>query len=164
MNWTHTCDRKCPDAAWMRKVAAEREFLHRTHQSSRPLSPDYEYIGLMGELAFHKVTGEVVDLLPRPEGDGAVDFRVGKWRIDVKTARKPGHMLREAGKRLNADILVLARYSDKAEDASLLGWEWDDNMLRAPRRDFGYGLTNHYMPRSKLKQLWELWMLLEYGT
>jgi hypothetical protein len=163
MDWSHRCDRKCPDAAWMRKVAAEREFLHRNHQSSRPLSPDYEYIGLMGELAFHKVTGEVVDLLPRPEGDGAVDYRIGRYHIDVKTARKPGNMLREAGKRSVSDILVLARYSDKTDEATLLGWEWDDNMLRAPRKDFGYGVVNHFVPVYKLKQMWHLWMLLQYG-
>ena len=38
----------------LRKIAADRERLHKNHASSRPLSKDYEYIGLKGEEEFGK--------------------------------------------------------------------------------------------------------------
>ena len=38
----------------LRKIANDREMLHKNHASSRPLSKDYEYIGLKGEEEFGK--------------------------------------------------------------------------------------------------------------
>ena len=58
----------------LRKMASERERLHKHHESSRPLSKDYEYIGLKGEEKFAEEFIMEIDHKLRPEGDGGKDF------------------------------------------------------------------------------------------
>lgn len=79
-------------------VARRRETLHMGHSSSRPLSQDYELVGLAGELAFAEEFGYQVDTSDRPGGDGRVDFHTPAGTVDVKTARKALNLLREQGK------------------------------------------------------------------
>jgi formylmethanofuran dehydrogenase subunit E-like metal-binding protein len=70
----------------------------------------------------------------------------------VKTARKPFNLLREAGKS-HAEILVLASFDDSTGKATLIGWEWDKEMLKCPTRDFGYGIVNHYKHYESLRSM-----------
>jgi hypothetical protein len=136
--------------------AQDRHDAHKHHASSRPLSEDYELIGLLGEVEFGKLTGQMVDLERRLEGDKGVDFVVPlNFTVDVKTARKAFHLIHEEGKGF-ADIYVLAKYNDEAKTTELLGWEWGAVLSRAPVKDFGYGIKNHYIPADKLKPMSEL--------
>lgn len=146
--------------------AVRRHNLHRHHTSSRPLSDNYELVGLRGEEKLGEVLGIDVDLSRRPGGDGGVDFvvpiidprssRVMEWRVDVKTARKPGNLIVERGKVRLRTIYVLARYSDATDSVDLLGWECSAVVARAPVRDFGYGIINHYIPASMLRSVADL--------
>ena len=70
-------------------------------------------------------------------------------RIDVKTARKAYNLLVEEDK-VNADIYVLAMYRDYTDNVTLLGWAFKEEVLDAPKRDFGYGIINHYIPKDNL--------------
>ena len=138
-------------------VAKERERIHANHATSRPLSPDYEVKGLMGEEAFAWRFGfgtEYLDL--KPQGDGRIDFHTPAGTVDVKTAEKPYYLFAEEGVK-HADILVLASYNPvPTRCVSLLGWEYSDLMLTLPKRDFGHGIVNHYKPRHKLRPMQDL--------
>jgi len=133
----------------LKKIAEERETIHRNHASSRPLSKDYEYIGLKGEAQFSKEFGISLDLKLRPEGDKGSDFLTTLGSIDVKTARKAYNLIVEKNK-VDADIYVLAQYDDFTDKAILLGWAIKDQVLDAPAKDFGYNIINHYIPKVKL--------------
>ena len=133
----------------LKKVAEEREAIHRNHTSSRPLSKNYEYIGLKGEAQFSKEFGLDLDVKLRPGGDKGSDFLTTLGSIDVKTARKAYNLIVEKNK-VDADIYVLAQYDDSIDKAILLGWAIKDQVLDAPAKDFGYNIINHYIPKSKL--------------
>lgn len=133
-----------------------RHEAHKHHASSRPLSDDYELVGLAGETAFGMLTGKMPDLERRLEGDAGIDFIIPmRFSVDVKTARKAYHLIHEKGKKF-ADIYVLAEYDDETKKARLIGWEWGRTLQKAPVKDFGYGIENHYIPASKLKPMDEL--------
>lgn len=138
------------------KTAAARHALHEGHASSRPLSHDYENVGLQGELAFGQAVGQLPDLSEKPKGDGGVDFTVWlRLTVDVKTARKPGHLIHEQGKPF-ADLYVLADYDDSTKQSKLLGWEWGRVLAGAPVKDFGYGIVSHHLPANALKPITKL--------
>jgi hypothetical protein len=137
--------------AW-RKHAERRQEIHRHQASHRPLSEHYEVVGLAGEVALAAYLGLAVDLSERPAGDGGVDATSPLGSIDVKTARKPYHLLVEQGK-VRADFYVLAGYFDDVERADLIGWASRGAILIAPTRNFGYGVTSHYIPATRLKPM-----------
>ena len=147
----------CVPDIWVstiKKIADNRHDLHQNHSSSRPLSLDYELVGMAGEYAFGEVTALPVDWRILPEGDGGVDFTVGKAAIDVKTARKPSNLIVEQGlKNLSANIFVLAGWNDLSNTVKLIGWETKRAILSAPVKDFGYGIHNHFIPASELKDI-----------
>lgn len=149
----------------IRQHAIERERLHANHASSRPLSSDYELLGMRGEQAFCAMFGGEVDLTLRPGGDGGTDHILTIWGyvgsvkravrvpVDVKTARKPYNLIVERGKVRPNHIYILAQYIDADDRAVLLGWEWGDVVMAAPCKDFGYGVINHYIPRAKISPM-----------
>ena len=139
----------------LRRIASEREELHKNHATSRPLSKDYEYIGLKGEDKFAEEFGMDIDRELRPEGDGGKDFPSHLGIVDVKTARKAYNLIVEE-KKVVSDIYVLAKYTDETDEVELLGWAYKNEVLEAPVRDFGYGIINHYIPKQELKHIQEL--------
>jgi len=127
--------------SFIKNVADSRHDLHSGHSSSRPLSEDYELVGLSGEFAFAEVCGLLPDLTVRPGGDKGVDFTVPlRFTVDVKTARKAGNLIHEQGKPM-VDIYVLAEFDDEKKKATLVGWEYGRNLAKAPAKDFGYGVS-----------------------
>jgi hypothetical protein len=140
------------ETGFLADAAEERQALHSGHASSRPLSEDYERVGLDGEAEFARTYHLPLDLERRPGGDKGIDFVVPlRFTVDVKTARKADYLICEQGK-VCADIYVLAEYVD-SKAAVLLGWEWGATLARAPVRDFGYGIISHYIPRCALKKM-----------
>jgi len=135
------------------EIANRRHQLHKNHASSRPLSKDYEKVGLSGEVAFWHLTGVRPDFTDRPKGDKGIDFVLDDGRtVDVKTARKAFNLIHEVGKPF-ADIYVLAQYNDGTMKATLIGWEYGKTLSKAPKKDFGYGIINHYISRNDLKDI-----------
>jgi hypothetical protein len=117
-----------------------------------------DLIGAMGEIAFAKAFGFEVDMTPRPDGDGGVDFvfwRKGKRKtIDIKTAnRAPYLLVTERAMRKAADILVLAVH-DRGE-ITFIGWETKGIMSTMPTADFGLGLS-HFRAASELRPMGQL--------
>lgn len=143
------------------KIEADRRHAsHVDHPTHRPLSDGYELIGLRGEEAVAAAFGGSVDLRPRPAGDGGVDMllttRAGTFAVDAKAARKAFNLIVEVGKVRIFTIYILGQYSDLSDRVTLLGWEWGSSLLKAPKRDFGYGVINHYIHRSRLRRLSDL--------
>jgi hypothetical protein len=141
---------------YARAIAAERNDLHSSHKSSRPLSENYEVVGLSGEFEFGRLVGLMPDLSQRPEGDKGVDFIVSMpLSVDVKTARKALNLIHERGKPF-ADIYVLAEFDEQRQRATIVGWAYGTTLKSAPSKDFGYGVINHYIPRESLRPICEL--------
>ena len=133
-----------------------RNSLHDGQKSQRILSENHNAVGMAGEFAFGEFSGFWPDTSDRVDGDGGIDFVIPlKFTVDVKTARKAIHLIHEQGKEF-ADIFVLAEYSDEKNTAKLLGWEFGSVLKKAPTKDFGYGVINHYIHRSKLRPMQEL--------
>lgn len=154
----------------IRREAQLRHEAHIGHPTHRPLSEGYELVGLRGEEAFVEMFGGEVDMERKLGGDGGrdnslplrfVEPATGSlvavvFLVDIKAARKPGNLIAEVGKVKPKTIYVLAKYDDARDKAELLGWEWGDRLAKAPRRDFGYGVINHFIPRGSLRKLTEL--------
>jgi hypothetical protein len=139
---------------YLKYLALQRHNLHSNQKSSRPLSKDYELIGLAGEVAFAIEYGFSPDLALRIEGDNRQDFEIDSVTLDVKTALKPYNLLREKDKK-HADVLILAGFKEPNE-VIFYGWEFDTEMVKQPYRDFGYGVINHFKSAQKLKPMEDL--------
>ena len=137
-------------------LVESRTDLHNEHSSQRILSKDHDKVGLAGEFSFGEFCGLWPDTRLLSGGDSGVDFRVKlSFTVDVKTYRKPGNLIHEKGKPF-ADIFVLAKYEESTGKSRLLGWEWGSKLKKAPVRDFGYGVINHYISASQLRSMKEL--------
>jgi hypothetical protein len=149
----------------IRREARRRHELHISHPTHRPLSMDYELVGLRGEEAFCFEFGGSVDMESRPNGDGGRDHwlflpdRSGerRWfKVDLKTFRKPYHLLVEEGRCVAITIYMLAGYRDDTDRADLLGWEWGKKLLKVKPKTFEHGVWNHYIHRGRLRAIEEL--------
>ncbi len=140
--------------------AIARHELHKNHKSSRPLSKDYELVGLRGEEVFAKTFGLQVDLTRKINGDNGIDnilcLNNKDYVVDIKCARKPYNLIVEQGKVDPQTIYILAKYYDEFDVAELLGWQAGILILQAPVKDFGYGIRNHYIKRDNLRSIDEL--------
>lgn len=141
----------------LREVADARARLHADDRSSRPLSPDYELIGLLGEREFSRQSGLPMDLALRRRGDGGRNFTMPDGRtVHVTAARNPVHLLVEAGKS-KADVHVLSQVHGDLAGATLLGWETDQvARLHEKRTMPGYTIMNHAVPAHSLRPIKEL--------
>lgn len=136
-------------------IAEARSALHAHHASSRPLSKNYEIIGVAGEVAFARMFGLEVDKTLRPGGDGRIDFRMTVGTVDVKTAAKPWFLFCEKGKKM-ADIMVLGQFFDIETPVKLLGWEWGEEMVKIKPIESSRKIMNHQKHQSKLRRMEEL--------
>lgn len=140
----------------LRQVALARNAIFVGKASNRPLSDNYEEVGLMGEWAFAEFSGIMPRLKPGRGGDGGYDFEVPVvFTVDVKTARKADRLLVEAGK-VKADIYVLAYYVGDGGDVELVGWCWSTQVKAKEPHDTGRGVINHEVPVGELRRMEEL--------
>lgn len=138
--------------------ANARHVVHKRQSSSRPLSEDYELVGLAGEVQFELDFGVPRNAAILPGGDGRVDFTYNGHTFDPKVARKAFNLLREINKP-HADILILGQYHDYGDEISVtwVGWDYDSEMLKCPVRPFMRGgPMNHFKPASELRSIEEL--------
>ena len=130
--------------------------IKRTAPSHRPLGPRHDAVGLAGERAFAARYGYPVDEREFARGDGGADFRTYRGTVDVKTYRRPEHLLVEVGKE-RADLYVLACYDDVVDDATLLGWATVKEVEAATVRDVGgMGVQSRAIAAGALRSLTDL--------
>ncbi len=136
------------------EIRAKAPYRHNQRDWSQG---DKDLRGLIAEREFSIRTGEPMVIVPRPEGDGGVDFWIGPYSVDVKGAAKPWYLFREAGSRLMASVLYLAGVSEEDMSAYLVGWEFDEEMIKLPTNQrHPNGPQNHERHESKLKTLPDL--------
>lgn len=129
---------------------------HGVLASSRPLSDGYEELGVIGEIGLANKLHLSIDTTRRMSGDAGIDLWFRGYSIDVKCHRNAYNLVVEQGK-VKADIHVQSRfYPDRIEH---LGWAFQNEVLNAPVRDFGYGIPDHYIPACKLRPMDNLFKL-----
>jgi hypothetical protein len=138
-------------------LSPDRTSHHNNDRSQRILSRDHDKVGLAGEFVFGEFSGRWPDTSIKRGGDEGIDFHINlTFTVDVRTARKPYNLIHEEGKPFSSDIYVLAGFNDDTQRASLIGWEWGSALSRAPTRDFGHGVINHFISADKLRPMEEL--------
>jgi hypothetical protein len=138
------------------ELGQRRHDLHEGHPTHRPLSKGYESVGIAGEISLSGFTGMAPDFTLKAGGDGGIDSHVYlRYSINVHAARKPLNLIHEVGKEM-ADIIVLADYNETSGLSQCLGWEWGRVLAKAPTREFGKGVLNHYIERGELRSMDEL--------
>lgn len=142
------------DSHTIRLIADQRAKLHSKDSSSRHLSSDCEFIGLLGEIRFSELYNLSIDLTIKHEGDKGIDFYSPIGTIDVKTAQKPYHLLVEKGK-VFADIYVLAQFS-MPDIINFIGWHYGEFISNQPTKYFGYNVLNHFVHQSALYSMFVL--------
>lgn len=138
----------------LREVAKRRNAVFVHLARNRPLSSDYEEVGVVGEWAFAEFCG----LMPNTRGgkDGGKDFEIPVvFTVDVKTSKRGDVLLVEAGK-VKADIYVLAHYAEGGDGCSLVGWAFATQVKAIPAVDTGRGIVNHALPAVQLRPMAEL--------
>ena len=150
----------------LRREAANRNALHRNAGQPHQWAGDdledgkSDYIGLLGEREFVSHYGLPLDLSKRVNGDshdGILPTKHGPVRFDVKTYRKPGHLLAEARRCKRRTMYVLVKYWEKEDRAELLGWQWGKFLMESPARDFGgKGIISYGCLASKLRPIKEI--------
>ena len=134
--------------------SVERYRNHIGQSTYKPLSPDHEYIGLLGEVAFSIAYALPLTWENLNGGGDECDFRIGCISIDIKTYRRPISILCKQHKR-HADRIVLAKYvSDNA--IKLIGWDYYEMIKQSQPKDFGRGIINHYREAEQLRDMKEL--------
>ncbi|MEK7112905.1 MAG: hypothetical protein AAB875_06365, partial [Patescibacteria group bacterium] len=123
------------------------------------LGPEHDAVGLAGEEAFASRYGYRVDHEYAQRGDGGADFATYLGSVDVKTYRKPAHLLVEQG-TARADIYVLVRYvaaeppTIEVHATAILGWAYLAEVRAAPISDVGgYGVQSHALTLASLRGL-----------
>src|SRR5262245_39259485 len=136
-------------------IEAEARTAAHGNRRIRHLSPECELIGLVGEAEFQRVFGVPLNFNRQPAGDDRIDFVLPlKFTVDVKCARVPAYLIEEQGKvKTLGHIYVLAKYLEESRRAELLGWESGAVLARAPVKDFGKGIMNHYIAREELQPI-----------
>ena len=137
------------DHRTLHRLANARNEMHKYESHNRPLSKDYEYIGLVGEDEFAKTWGLPMNLCLKRNGDNGVDYVISGYSIDVKTLRDARYIKVEQGK-CRAGIYVLYQYHDESDTAEFVGWITGHQLSMIPPRDTGRGIINHAMQRENL--------------
>ena len=138
-------------------LAARRTALHADRaESSRPLSDDFEEIGLAGEVAFGTFSGVCPDFSDRPNGDDGYDFKVPLlYRVEVKSTKPGRNLIHREDKPLAADIYVLAEVD--GDRTTLVGWCWRKTLAEAEVRILAAGgFPSLFVARENLRPMSEL--------
>lgn len=149
-------DQETEEAAQERTRHGEmRHALHESHTTHRPLSKNYDAVGIAGEQSFAKFMDVAWDKELKPGGTNNINFTIGGKTVNVATARFPKYLLVEVGKA-KADYYVLAMYREGL-DAKLMGWATQKQVLEAPTEDKGhFGIVSHFIAWEKLAKMDEL--------
>ena len=126
--------------AYATKIAEGRTTQKKNYKSSNPLSPNYELVGVLGELVYSYTTNELMDGVLKVQGDDGFDF---SKRVQVKSSEKykAKHLIEYIDKNFTKFdyyvFVVIDLFNLKGE---IIGWiSTQDFMAKAQIIDFGYG-------------------------
>ncbi len=147
---------ECPAKHDLVTLARQRDSFRQGTSHNRELAGNYEYIGLMGEWAFHLRFGYPIDMAQKPEGDDGIDFATPLGSVDVKTATELYGLFVEADKAAYADIFVLTRYRREDDEARMVGWCFAKDILAEKPQCSRRGVFNHYLSVKELRKIGEM--------
>lgn len=146
-------------ADYNKEEADKRTAEHADRPPYMRLSEDNDLVGIAGELEFGRLVGQAPTFALKGRGDGGRDFWIAVlYSVDVKTYRKPGHILAKADGRAFCDLYVLAGYDDATRRATLLGWTTGKKLAAAPVKPWSNGANDkpaHYIARGELRDMEE---------
>ena len=130
------------------KMAKERHEQKKNYASCKQLSPNYELVGILGEMLFSRITGMEMDKELRVSGDDGFDFP----DINIKTSEehKARHLIEYLDKEfVGFYVFVVVNLEEKyGYIKGYMPSEQFDDLYKIV--DFGYG------PRKavELEHLW----------
>lgn len=142
---------------FLEALAARRSALHSGRsESSRPMSDDFEEVGLAGEAEFGTFSGICPDFSDKPDGDAGYDFKVPLlYTVDVKGTKPGRNLVHRADRPMEADIYVLAEVA--GDTTTLVGWCWRKTLAASePRVLRPGGPPSHFVARESLRPMSEL--------
>jgi hypothetical protein len=145
------------------EIAKRRQNCRNGYSRSNYYDDLYEenVVGVVGEMAFEKLTGLPMDRSVRPKGDGGIDFEIDGHTIDVKACRNPVFLLLKYKERNRcADILVSAKY-DNERTIEFLGWQHRHTMFMMPKKRWWQDILAYYIPTDELHPMINLTEAIE---
>ena len=131
-------------------IAKERHEQKKKFKSCKPFSDNYELVGVIGEMIFHKLSGLDMDKRLLINGDDGTDF---KFNIQIKTSEehKAKHLIEFTDKIFNGFyIFVIVNLKEKYGYVKGIITS-DDFKKNAKIMNFGYGdryaLSLEYIPK-----------------
>jgi len=138
--------------AYAAKIAEGRTTQKKNYKSSNPLSPNYELVGVLGELVYGYTTNELMDGVLKAQGDDGFDF---SKRVQVKSSEKykAKHLIEYTDKDFSKfDCYVFVTIDLSTLQGEVIGWiSTEDFTHKAQIIDFGYG-DRYAIPLSELNQ------------
>jgi hypothetical protein len=135
---------------------AKRARAHQSQASTRPLSPNFEMIGIAGEVQFSYDHDVKRNREINRAGDGGIDFVMPDGtKINVKTRANCRALLHEKGKHSPADLIVVGQFHDEGEVfwVEFMGWEFVSTIEQAPIVELSTGVTNHEVAIEDLRSM-----------
>jgi hypothetical protein len=140
------------------------EVLSRARHANRPrtkynrnLSPNFDTLGVLGEMAFAREFGGrlCVNEAEGERSDPGFDFATRAGTVNVKGT--PGassqYLLLQASRKQHADIQVLAFTNASLTAATLVGWEYTNDIVGKEQFDAGHGEPAWSRHISKLRPI-----------
>ncbi len=135
------------------RIADIRDAAHE--DDGRHFNPDFELVGVAGELAFEQWSG--IPIGPGLNGAGdEEDFKVAGIQIDVKTFQKANNLIVEAARIKPGTAYVLAQYEPQGF-IEFRGWEWGKVMQTMDVKTFGkHTIPNHFQHWHAIRPMHQL--------
>jgi len=129
-----------PYYGWAKYIADERSAQKEALVGKgRVFSKNYQVVGILGELAYSIVTGEVMDYKQRLLGDGGTDFPGG---VNVKSGEKgrTKYLIEDIDKLGEVCVYVLVIVDLATISAEIVGWiDMSGFINNKIIKDFGFG-------------------------
>jgi hypothetical protein len=118
------------------------------------------FLGAVGELCFSISANTPANLEDIAEGDGNCDFLLHGSKIDIKSTQywKNPDLKQYPNPKKWVDYYILCGVDVDKKRAKIFGWASRDQIMNAPKKDYGYGMQcslNHSVLNSDLKTLFE---------
>ncbi|MFA5207191.1 MAG: hypothetical protein WC428_00675 [Candidatus Paceibacterota bacterium] len=125
-------------------IAKQRHEQKKSFASCKQLSPNYEIVGVLGEIIYQIQLNEVFDHRLLIDGDEGFDFKHG---VDVKSSEesKAEHLIEYQDKNYS-NIYVFVKINLEERYGYIYSWIFGNEFEKIAKvRNFGYGDRNSIM-------------------
>lgn len=141
-----------PYLGYAKHIAKERHEQKKNFSSSKQLSPNYELVGVLGEIVYQIQVNETFDYRLLINGDDGSDF---KFKVNVKASEehKADHLIEYTDKEYS-NIYVFVKINLEEGYGYIYSWIFGKEFEKiAEIRNFGYGDRNSIM-LEQMKPYW----------